>query len=137
MTLAVNGENMLRESADFTTAASKGSPIGYRLPVPIGQLDINLTFSVCVKEPFIVKLPLSILKDELTNVTFEGSKLTVDSKSEYKPASLDLLRSQLDNLRSDATNNERKTSKINTIVLLCLGLNFFVMVFLLLRRRRV
>lgn len=35
--LSVNGEEVLRERADFAAAATRGVPVGYRLPAPAGR----------------------------------------------------------------------------------------------------
>lgn len=134
--LSVNGESFLLESANFAAANAKGNPIGYRLPVPAGQLDVELTYSMCVKKPFTVKQTLALPKDHLATITLEGAKLTLDSTSAYNPASLDGVRAQLDNVRAKADKTELRLSGIDTLVMACLGLNIAGLALLLWRRKR-
>jgi len=137
ISLAVNGETVLRESADFSAASKNGSPIGYRFPAPTGKLDIALTYSFCIKDPFVIKQALDLQKDKLTNLIANDATLTIDGTSEYQPASLESVRAQLDTVRSDAANTEHRLSNTNTLVLFCIGLNLLAVALLLWWRRRV
>jgi hypothetical protein len=115
----------------------KGSPIGYRFPAPTGKLGIELTYSLCFKEPVVIKQVLDLEKDKLANLTAAGEKLTLDGTTEYNPATLESLRTQMDTARADAANTEHRLSNTNTLVTFCIGLNLVAVALLLWRRRRV
>jgi hypothetical protein len=136
VTFSVNGETLLREDANFIAADSNGSPVGYRFPAPSGKLDVELIYSLCVKEPFVIKQALNLPKDHLAMVTFDDRSLTIDSTSEYNPTSLDSVRSQLEGMRNDAADTDHRLSNTNSLVLICLALNVVALVLLLWRRRR-
>lgn len=136
VTFSVNGETFLREGANFAAADSKGSPVGYRFLAPSGKLDVEVIYSLCVKEPFVIKQPLNLLKDHMAKITFDGRSLTIDGISEYNPTSLEWVRSQLEGMRNDAADTDHRLSKTNSLVLLCLALNVVALALLLWRRRR-
>jgi len=132
---SVNGETLLRESANFAAAQSKGNPIGYRFPAPSGDLDIELNYSICVKDPVVVKQTLNLPKDHLMNIVFDGSKLSVERVNEYIPPSLEWVRAELESMRGDASDTEHRISYLSKLVLCCIGFNLVVVVLLLWRRR--
>lgn len=134
--LVVNGESVLRESANFAVADAKGNSIGYRFPAPSGQLDVEFTYLSCVKEPFSIKQSLSLAKDHLAKVVFDGSNLVVSDSSAYKPTSLEAVGAEMKTMRDGVSETEKKLSNNRELILLCLGLNFLILVLLLWRRRR-
>lgn len=136
VTFSVNGETLLRESANFIAAHSKGSPIGYRFPAPSGQLDVELIYSLCSKEPLVIRQPLTLMKDHLAKVTFDDASLAIDGAGEYKPASLEWVGSQLEGMRNAAADTDHRLSNTNVLVLVCLVLNLLALVVLIWRRPR-
>jgi hypothetical protein len=65
-----------------------------------------------------------------------AAAVTIDGITEYKPTSLDSVRSQLEGMRNDVADTDHRLSNTNSLVLLCLALNVVALVLLLWRRRR-
>lgn len=61
---------------------------GYRVAVPTGKLQTELTIDGCVPLPVVVTLPLDLAKDHLARLVFDGSSLTLHS-SVLEPASVE------------------------------------------------
>ncbi|MES2296270.1 MAG: hypothetical protein V4582_04470 [Pseudomonadota bacterium] len=135
VSVAVNGETLLRESANFIDADRKGSPVGYRFPAPAGKLDVELIYSLCLAQPFVIKQSLNLPKDHLAKLTFDGRSLAFDGDSPYNPSSLESLHAQLEDMRRGAADADHRMSTMSALVLLCLALNVLVLCLLMLRRR--
>lgn len=143
LTMMSNGESLLFESADFRAAAASGSPIGYRFPVAVGTQDLELRFARCSKDDRVLKQKLDIKKDELVQLSVQGSALQTGSATPYRPATLDgvsalneRLRAQVETLAAATSQSTSRTSILSWLVVAGLMSNVVTLLVLLLRRRR-
>jgi len=142
LSLMSNGESLLLESADFRAAAASGSPIGYRFPVAVGTQDIELRFARCLKVDRVLKQKLDIKKDELVQLSVQGSALQTGSAMPYRPATLDGvsalndgLRAQVETLAAATGQSTSRTSTLSWLVVAGLVSNVVTLLVLLLRPR--
>jgi len=142
LTVMSNGESLLFESADFRAAAAGGSPIGYRFPVAVGAQDLELKFERCLKDGRVLKQKLDIKKDELVQLSVQGSAMETGSATPYRPATLDgvsdsseRLRAQVETLAAATGQATSRTSTLSWLVVAALMSNVVTLLVLLLRRR--
>jgi hypothetical protein len=109
MHFLVNGEALMDETGDLARADATKSPLGYRFVVPAGAIDTELAISRCVKE---LRLPLALTldKDHLALLDFDGQKLSVTSNEPWQPATLDAVRCAAKS-RSCASTAPRRTAR--------------------------
>jgi len=142
LTVMSNGESLLFESADFRAAAASGRPIGYRFPAAVGSQDLELRFARCLKDERVLRQKLDIKKDELVQLSVQGSALETGSATPYRPATLDgvsdsneRLRAQVETLAAATGQATSRTSTLSWLVVAALMSNVVTLLVLLLRRR--
>jgi hypothetical protein len=142
LTVMSNGESLLFESADFRAAAARGRPIGYRFPAAVGSQDLELRFARCLKDERVLRQKLDIKKDELVQLSVQGSALETGSATPYRPATLDgvsdsneRLRAQVETLAAATGQATSRTSTLSWLVVAALMSNVVTLLVLLLRRR--
>ena len=141
--LAVDGETMLLESGDLARASAANNPLGYRFVVPAGTLETRLVIMGCVKPDIEQLLSVTMQKDHVASLEFDGRQLTLKADEPYSPASLDELRTQSSALHSDVEGLNVTMFSLTRLVHLSVLLNVIVLAILVLagivvaiRRRR-
>ena len=106
MRLRVDGEPLLQEFGDLAQADAAKSPLGYRVVVAAGALNTELTIAGCVSRPLVLALPLTLEKDHLALLEFDGQHLALRSAEPYAPATLDAVHDDVAKLheRGEATD---------------------------------
>ncbi|MES3025559.1 MAG: hypothetical protein V4857_28615 [Pseudomonadota bacterium] len=139
----VNGEPLLNENAQLARADENKMPIGFRFPAPAGALQTELLLSHCLGEESKFSLPLTLEKDHLAKLLFDGKTLVLQETTAFKPATLATVQTDITQLQSDITllrdGETRSSGALSTLTwLVCasLGLNVAAMLYLFLRRRR-
>jgi hypothetical protein len=137
ISLSLNGEPVLNESANLTQAEESQNLMGYRFVAPSGKLQAELVLSMCIKEPSTVKFEIPVEKDHLVKVVFDGKSLALQGSSAYEPTSLEWVQAEI--LKLDAGNNAsaEAVSVLTKLVMASLALNFIALLYLFMRRRRV
>lgn len=131
----VNGESMLSEmGVPLAKADAARSPIGYRFVVPAGTLATDLTVSNCVKTEVHAGLPVTLDKDHLALLAFDGKTLALTSNEPYQPATLDALRGDVAALHDHGAATDGTLSTLTRLVIASLVLNAVVLVVALRRR---
>ena len=131
-----NGELLLREGADYSAAAQAGAPVGYRFPVSVGALKVELAFSGCLRDEARLRQDVTIRKDQLVELMAEGSALKLGASSPYVPASLDDVRGKIGSLQDGVRASDARASSLKTLVHAGLALNAVAVVLLLMLWRR-
>jgi hypothetical protein len=133
----VNDESLLSEvGVTLAQADAAKSPIGYRFVVPAGTLATDLTISNCVKSEIHAALPVTLEKDHLALLAFDGKALALTSNEPYQPATLDTLRGDVAALHDHGTATDGALSMLTKLVAVGLLLNVVVLVVALRRRNR-
>lgn len=136
ISLLLNGEAMLGESADLAQAEASHIPLGYRFVAPAGKLQAELNFSACVKDTYTVKYPLVLEKDQLANMLFDGKAVSLQSTSAYEPTSLEWVRAEMLKLQADNAASGSALSMLTKIAIASLVLNALTLLYFLGRQRR-
>ena len=134
LSFASNGERQLSEVADLGHAESGGQPFGYRFAVPSGTLKTELTLEGCVPLPVVVTLPLSLAKDHLARLVFDGSSLALLSSAPYEPTSLEWVRGEILKLHANNDTSGAAVARLTTIAIASLALNLLALLGFVLAR---
>ena len=133
----VNGETLLWETGvALVQADAAKSPIGYRFVVPAGTLSTVLTISGCVKAGVRATLPLTLDKNRLALLGFDGKALALTSNEPYQPATLDAVRGDVAALHERGETTDGALSTLTKLVIASVGLNVVALVVALRRRSR-
>ena len=133
----VNGESMLSEmGVTLVQADAAKSPIGYRFVVPAGSLATDVTVSNCVKTEVHAALPVTLDKDHLALLAFDGKTLALTSNEPYQPATLDAVRGDVAALHDHGAATDGTLSTLTKLVIAGLVLNAIVLAVALRRRNR-
>lgn len=135
-TFQINGETQFSEPGDLARADAAHNPLGYRFVAPAGALQTALTISGCVKTDTVVALPVTLEKDHLATLEFDGQHLVLRSSSSYEPASLDGVRGEMTKLRDGARAADGTLSTLTWLVIASVLLNAVVIVVALRRKSR-
>lgn len=135
MTFLVNGEALLDETGDLARADAAKNPLGYRFLVPAGSLDSELTISRCVKD---LHLPLAVTmdKDHLVKMEFDGQRLAVSATEPYAPSTLDAVHGDVAKLQARAEAGDGALATLTKLAIACVALNVVVLATVFLRRTR-
>ena len=134
LSFASNGERQLSEVADLGRAESGAQPFGYRFVVPSGALKTELTLEGCVPLPVVVTLPLSLAKDHLVRLVFDGSSLALLSSAPYEPTSLEWVRGEILKLHANNDMSGAAVARLTTIAIASLALNLLALLGFVLAR---
>ncbi len=137
LAFSLNGEPLLDESANLAPAEENKLPIGYRFPAPAGVLQAELVISFCIKDAYIVKLPLTLTKDHLAKLRFDGKNLVLQDLSPYEPTTLEWVRSEIVKLQTSQQITHRSFSTLTWLAISSLVFNVIILLFILWRRRNV
>ncbi len=136
LAFVVNGETMMQESGDLAQADAARNPLGYRFIVPAGELSTRLAILNCVKEPLSLPLSLTLERNHLALLEFDGRKLVSASTQAYEPATLDAVHDDVARLHTHGAATDGTLSTLTKLVIASLVLNFVVIVVALTRRNR-
>jgi hypothetical protein len=129
----LNGEVMLNETADIAAAAGS-NPTGYRFPAPSGTLNADLQLALCTQSPVSLKRQITLGKDQLLTLHFDGKALLAGNATPYLPTTLEQVRSEISKLQNAQITADGGLVTLKWFALASLFLNT-VLVFLLLKRR--
>jgi hypothetical protein len=136
MAFEVNGEPQFDEVGDPIQADAANNALGYRFVAPAGVLRSRLTISACVRTPIDVALPVTLEKDHLALLEFDGQKLALASTQPYAPTSLDGLHGEMATLQQRADASDGALSSLTKLAIASVLLNAVVLVVALTRKRR-
>jgi hypothetical protein len=136
MAFTVNGEPQFDEVGDLIQADAANNALGYRFVAPAGALRSQLTISACVQAPIAVALPVTLEKDHLALLEFDGQRLALKSTQPYAPTSLDGLHGETATLQQRADAADATLSRLTKLAIASVLLNVVVLVVALTRRRR-
>ena len=128
MVFAVNGETMLAESGDLARADAAKNPLGYRFVVPAGPLDTQLQITGCVRNGLEQSLSVTMEKDHLVLLEFDGRQLALKSNEPYTPMSLDTLHDEVATLQKGAESTDGALFRLTRLARLSLLLNVILVV---------
>lgn len=131
----VNGEALLDETGDLAQADAANNPLGYRFMVPAGRLNSELTISRCVRE-LRLPLPLTMAKDHLALLEFDGQHLAVSATEPYAPSTLDAVHGEIARLQARAEAGDGALATLKNLTIACVALNAAVLAAVFLRRPR-
>jgi hypothetical protein len=137
ISLSLNGEPMLNESANLAQAEASQNLVGYRLVAPAGKLEAELIISMCVKNPLVAKLALPLEKDHLASLQFDGKALVDQGSSEYAPTSLEWVRGEILKLQAGGLSSSEALATLIKLGIVSLGLNVATLLYVFWKRRRV
>ena len=132
--LEINHESLLTEAVKYSKAEANQPLLGYRFPAPAGNLVAELEISYCVKDPVIVKLPISLEKNHLAKIRFDGKQMTLLGTTAYDPSTLDGLQSEVKKIQSSETVSSERLSTLMWLIIAVVVSNFFLL-WLLLRKK--
>lgn len=135
MAFLVNGETLLDETGDLAQADAAKNPLGYRFLVPAGRLNSELTISRCVKD-LRLPLPVTMDKDHLVQLAFDGQHLAVTDNEAYVPSTLDAVRADVAKLQARAETSDGTLSTLTKLAVACVALNVVVLAAVFLRKSR-
>ena len=136
VSFASGGEYQFSEMADLAQAAASQNPPGYRIVVPAGKADAELTLDTCLPKPLVVTLPLVLAKNHLARLAFDGSALVLLESAPYEPTSLEWVRGELLKLQSGGQASGEAVAKLTTIAMASLALNLLALLAFFVTRRR-
>ena len=107
MQLRVDGEPLFLEFGDLAQADAAKNPLGYRVVAAAGTRNTELTIAGCVSRPRVLSLSLTLEKDHLALLEFDGQALALKSAEPYAPATLDAVHADVAGLheRGEATDS--------------------------------
>ncbi|PWF41065.1 hypothetical protein C7C56_025410 [Massilia glaciei] len=135
----INGETLLSESAELSGPDENKMPVGYRFAAPAGALKTALVLSHCVGEERMIELPLTLEKDHLATLLFDGKSLVLQQSTPYDPATLDSVRAEINKLHDGETRASGALSTLTWLAMAILVLNLAAFLYMFVRmflRRR-
>jgi hypothetical protein len=132
---AVNGETLLEESGDLASADAAKNPLGYRVVAPAGSLDGELEITGCVPR-WRQALPITLDKDHLARLEFDGRHLAVASTEAYAPVTLDAVHGDVAQLQARGEAADERVSTLTRLAIAGVVLNLVVLAAVFLRRSR-
>jgi len=129
--LEINHEPLLTERVKFSRAEANQPLIGYRFPAPAGNLAAEFEVSYCLKDPFTVKLPITLEKNHLANIRFDGKQMTQLGSTAYDPSTLDGLQGEVKKIQSSETASSERLSTLMWLVIVVVVSNVFLLLLLL------
>jgi hypothetical protein len=136
MTLRINGEAQFDAAGDLAQADAANNPLGYRFVAPAGTLQSELTIAGCVPATVRVALPVTLEKDHLALLEFDGHHLSATSSVPYAPASLDAIHGEMALLGDGARTTDSALSRLTWLAIAGVLLNIVVIVVASRRRKQ-
>ncbi len=133
---SVNGEAFVSETANLAQAEADQNPIGYRVVVPSGKLDTELTINGCARNSYTSRLELPLEKNQLANVLFDGKALVLENSSPYEPASLEWMRAEMLKLQAHETAADETLGALIKVTIAIFVLNLVGLLYVILRKKR-
>jgi hypothetical protein len=134
MQFLVNGEVLLDEAGDLAQADTAKNPLGYRFAVPAGTLNTELALSRCVKD-LRLPLPVTLDKNHLALLEFDGQRLRVAATEPWEPSTLDAVHGDVAKLQARSQADEGTLAALRKLGIACVLLNVAVLAAVFLRRR--
>jgi hypothetical protein len=131
----VDGESVLRETADLAQADATGHPMGWRFPVSTGARRTELDIQSCVADRLAATLAIDQRQDQLALVEFDGTALVLKATQLYVPATLDTVSRDVGRLDDRGAASEARLATLTHLVIASVALNLVVLAALFLRRR--
>lgn len=136
----VMGKEKLFDTFVSMPGTDSTTPVGFRVPVPVGQLAIELTLGGCVEKDLSVKAPVTMAQDQLARLEFDGTQLRVASTTSFDPATLDRVSTDIGRLHNANTDAAQAIAELKSFAKGSLWLNGLLVLAvlggLLVRRRK-
>lgn len=135
--LAMNGETLLMTGVQMPRGGAAPA-VGFRHPVPVGKLLMELTVSGCVPKAGTFNLPLDMAKDHLARLEFDGKAMRLERMTAFEPTTLEWVRTEVLKLQAENGSAAKAMEQLSLFAKASLGLNVLLLITLIagyLRRR--